>query len=54
MLKPEVYAPIPDAFDQQTQYIVQEDPVDMGDHIFYDIEIRELPPDVTEATGDPQ
>ena len=48
MGKPIVYAEIPADFDQTTQYIVQKEPVDMGEYIFRDVEIRELPPDESE------
>lgn len=44
MQKPEIYAEIP-AFDQQTQAIYQIEPVDMGDYIFYGVEVRDVPPD---------
>jgi hypothetical protein len=36
---PIIYAPIPE-FDQLTQYVVQIDPVNMGDHYFVGVEIR--------------
>jgi len=45
MEKPKIYAEIPANFDQTTQYVVQKEPVDMGEYIFYDIEIRDLPKD---------
>ena len=48
MEKPIVYTEIPASFDQTTQYVVQKEPVDMGDYIFCDVEIKELPPDDTE------
>ena len=44
MQKQEIYAEIP-IFDQQTQAIYQLDPVDMGEYIFYGVEVRDLPPD---------
>ena len=40
-IKPYVYAPIP-AFDQASQAVFQLEPVDMGDHIFVGVEIRDL------------
>jgi methyl coenzyme M reductase subunit C len=43
------YAPIPENFDQNTQYIVQTPPVDMGDYIYYGIEIRNV--EITEEGG---
>lgn len=42
--KPVQYAPIPDSFDQATQYVIQADPVDNGDIISMGIEVKELPP----------
>ncbi len=44
MQKPIIYAEIPE-FNQETQAVFQLDPVDMGDHIFVDVEVRNLPPD---------
>lgn len=38
-MKPIVYAPVPD-FDQWTQYVVQTEPVDMGDYIYVGNEVR--------------
>lgn len=40
--KPIIYAPVPSTFDQRTQYVVQLAPVEMADHIFVGVEIREL------------
>jgi len=42
--KPIVYAPIPE-FDQETQAVFQTEPVDMGDHIFVGVEVRDVPRD---------
>lgn len=42
--KPTVYASIPE-FDQMTQAVFQLEPVDMGDHIFIGVEIRDVPQD---------
>lgn len=39
--KPIVYAPIP-LFDQLTQYVVQTDPIDNGDHIFVGVEVKDM------------
>ena len=39
--KPYVYAPIPE-FDQETLYITQMAPIDMGDHYFVGIEIHRV------------
>ena len=41
MQKPVIYADIP-AFDQCTQAVYQTEPVDMGDHIFFGVEVREV------------
>lgn len=42
--KPIVYAPIPE-FDQMTQAVFQLEPVDMGDHYFVGVEVRDVPQD---------
>jgi hypothetical protein len=42
--KPVIYAEIPD-FNQETQAVFQTEPVDMGDHIFIGVEVRDFPPD---------
>ena len=39
--KPIIYEEIP-VFNQQTQYVVQLEPVDKGDHYFVPVEIREM------------
>jgi hypothetical protein len=39
MDKPFIYSPIPE-FNQETQYVTQIDPVDMGDYIFVGIAVR--------------
>ncbi len=38
-MKPFIYAPIPE-FNQETQYVKQSTPIDMGDYIFVGLEIR--------------
>jgi hypothetical protein len=43
MQKPIIYAEIPE-FDQTNQSVFQANPVDMGDHIFVGVEVRDLPP----------
>jgi len=43
--KPVEFAPIPNTFDQQTQYVVQTGAVDNGDVISVGIEVEELPPE---------
>ena len=39
--KPIIYEEIP-MFNQLTQYVVQLEPVDKGDHYFVPVEIREM------------
>jgi len=39
--KPVVYEDVP-LFDQTIHYVVQQAPVDVGDHIFMGIEMREM------------
>ena len=46
MQKEFVYAPIP-KFDQVTQYVKQEIPIDMGDYIFVGFEVHGVVPDET-------
>jgi len=48
MNKPIIYAEIPE-FDQTTQAVFQEEPVDNGDYIFVGVRIEDLPPDEGEA-----
>lgn len=48
MEKEFIYAPIPE-FNQETQYVKQSAPVDMGDYIFVGFEVRGVEPD----TNDP-
>lgn len=48
-IKPYVYAPVPE-FDQQTQYVAQSEPVDMGDHVFVGVVVKEL--DLTDDVGE--
>ena len=40
-MKPVIYADIPE-FDQCTQAVFQTEPVDMGDHIFVGVEVRDV------------
>ncbi len=40
-MKPEVYQEIPD-YDQETQYVVQLEPIEMEDCIYYAVEVRDL------------
>lgn len=42
--KPVVYAEIPE-YDQETQAVFELPPVDNGDHIFVDLEVRDVPKD---------
>ena len=46
--KPVEYAPIPD-FDQQTQYVIQTEPVDMGEYIYHGVEVRDMAIDEQET-----
>jgi len=39
--KPVVYEDVP-LFDQETQYVIQQPPVDLGDHIYIGVEVREM------------
>ena len=39
--KPVVYEDVP-LFDQETQYVVQQAPVDAGTHIYMGVEVREM------------
>lgn len=39
--KPVVYEDVP-MFDQETQYVVQSPPVDLGDRIYMGCEVREI------------
>ena len=43
MNKPIIYAEIPE-FNQATQAVFQEEPVDMGDYVYYGVRIEDLPP----------
>ena len=29
-------------YNQETQYVVEKEPVDMGDHIFIDLEVKDV------------
>ena len=48
MQKITVYAEIPE-FDQATQYVIQADPVEYEDHIFFGVEIKDIEIDESEA-----
>lgn len=39
--RPVVYEDVP-LFDQETQYVIQQPPVDLGDHIYMGVEVREM------------
>lgn len=43
MQKPIIYAEIPE-FDQTTQAVFQEEPVDKVDYIFVGVRVEDLPP----------
>ena len=47
--KPVVYEAVP-LFDQETQYVIQQDPVDLGDHIYMGVEVLDLELDDDEGT----
>lgn len=42
--KPIVHADVPE-FDQETQAVFEKEPMDMGDYIYIDVEVREVEPD---------
>lgn len=39
--KPVVYEDVP-LFDQEAQYVIQQPPVDFGNHIYMCVEVREM------------
>jgi hypothetical protein len=41
------YADIPE-YNQETQYVVEKDPVDMGDYTYIDLEVLDVEIDDTE------
>lgn len=47
--KPVVYEDVP-LFDQETQYVIQQPPVDLGDHIYMGVEVLDLELDDDEGT----
>jgi len=47
--KPVVYEDVP-LFDQETQYVVQQAPVDAGTHIYMGVEVLDLELDDDEGT----
>ena len=47
--KPVVYEAVP-LFDQETQYVVQSPPVDLGYHIYMGVEVLDLELDDDEGT----
>jgi len=44
-----VYAEIPE-FNQETQMVVQKEPVDMGEYIYYGVEVVDIPQEAQDAT----
>lgn len=50
MEKEKRYAEIPN-YNQETQYVVEKEPVDMGDYIFIDLEVRDLEVDDEQNNG---
>jgi hypothetical protein len=49
-MKPVIYAEIP-PFDQQTQAVFQEEPVEMEDCIYYGVRVVDLPDEPSEELG---
>ena len=49
--KPVVYEDVP-LFDQETQYVIQQPPVDLSDHIYMGVEVREMEQDDEQRDGD--
>lgn len=49
--KPIIYANVPE-FDQEREAVFQTAPVDMGDHIFIGVEVREVEQDEGEQTDE--
>ena len=49
-MKPDVYQEIPD-YDQETQYVVQLEPIELEDCIYYAVEVRDL--DLDDNEPDP-
>jgi len=47
--KPVVYEAVP-LFDQEVQYVIQQPPVDLGDHIYMGVEVLDLEMDDDEGT----
>ena len=45
MEKPKHYEEIPE-FNQETQYVVQKEPVDMGDYIYIGVEVKDMETEV--------
>ena len=48
--KPTVYEPVPE-FDQLTQYVMQGDPIEKDDCIYYPCVVNDLPP---QEEGNPE
>lgn len=40
-MKEKRYAEIPN-YNQETQYVIEKEPVDMGDYIWIDLEVRDM------------
>ncbi len=49
--KPVVYEDVP-LFDQETQYVIQQPPVDLSDHIYMGVEVREVEQDEGEQADE--
>ena len=41
MEKEKRYAKIPE-YNQETQYVIEKEPVDMGEYIFIDLEVKDM------------
>lgn len=41
MEKLKKYGPLPN-YNQETQYIIEKEPIDMGDHLYIELEVRDL------------
>jgi hypothetical protein len=47
MEKPKHYEEIPE-FNQETQYVVQKEPVDMGGYTYIGVEVKDMEIDISE------
>ena len=49
--KPIIHADVPE-FDQETQAVFEKEPVDMGEYIFIDVEVRDVEQDEGEQADE--